>query len=86
MPGNSGTLSSRVARLEAQFHGFRADILNWRLEHLRYHTNEESRWGLVKLMRDHPFRTLVAGMAAGSLLMAGLTGGQLWSLVAGWVR
>ncbi len=86
MPGNSGTLSSRVARLEAQFHGFRADILNWRLEHLRYHTNEESHWGLVKLMREHPFRTLVAGMAAGSLLMAGLTGGQLWSLVAGWVR
>ncbi len=86
MPGNSGTLSSRVARLEAQFHGFRADMANWRLEHLRYHANEESNWGLVKLLREHPFRTLVAGMAAGSLLMAGLSGSQFWSFVAGWIR
>ncbi len=86
MPRISGAPATRLARLEAQFHSFRADMLRWRLEHLRYYDSDEANWGLVKLMREHPFRTLAAGVAVGTLAMAGLGGGQLWSLVEGWLK
>ncbi len=86
MPRSSGAPATRLARLEMQFHSFRADMLHWRLEHLRYHGSDEAKWGLVKLMREHPFRTLAAGVAFGAFVKAGLGGGQLWSLVEGWLK
>lgn len=68
MPPRSGSLETRVARLEARFHAFRAEVLAWQLEHARHHARNEPRWGLVALMREHPFRTLAVGLAAGLVL------------------
>ena len=86
MPRSAGNQTTRLARLEAQFHAFRADMLHWRLQHMRYHGSDEVKWGLVKLMREHPFHTLAAGVAFGTLAVAGMGGGQLWSLVEGWLK
>lgn len=86
MPGAAGGLEARLARLEARFHAFRADVLRWQLEHTRHHAANETRWGLVALMREHPFRTLAAGVAAGALLAAGLGSQRWWSLLEGWLR
>jgi hypothetical protein len=70
MPARISSPEARVARLEARFHAFRAEVLAWQLEHARHHTANESHWGLVALMREHPFRTLTLGLAAGLCLAA----------------
>ena len=81
MSARSGSPEARVARLEARFHAFRAEVLAWQLEHARHHVENEARWGLVTLMREHPFRTLAAGLAIG-LILAALPGeGPLTALV-----
>lgn len=77
---------ARLARLEARFHAFRAEVLKWQLEHTRHHQANEGRWGLVALMREHPFRTLALGAALGALLAVGLGGGKWWELLLGWLR
>ena len=46
------------------------EVLAWQLEHARHHEHNEERWGLVALMREHPFRTLVTGLAIGVTLAA----------------
>ena len=82
----SGSLGTRLASLEARFHGFRAEMLQWRLEHLAYHMAGESRWGLVKLMSDHPFRTLAAGLALGLALWAVAGSDKALQLLSGWLQ
>jgi len=75
----------RIALLEARFHAFRADVLKWQLEHNRHHEVGEARWGLVALMRAHPFRTLAVGLAVGSLLVGGLNIDSWRALVQRWL-
>ncbi|UCD37047.1 MAG: hypothetical protein JSW54_09430 [Fidelibacterota bacterium] len=72
--------------MEARFHAFRAEVLKWQLEHARYHASHETRWGLVALMRAHPFRTLVVGAGLGVVLAAVLGGERFWHLLEGWLR
>jgi len=79
-------MQTRLARVEAHFHAFRAEVLRWQLEHVRHHAANEGSWGLVALMREHPFRTLAAGALGGALLAAGLGGERWWELLAGWLR
>ncbi|MFC1619836.1 hypothetical protein ACFL45_07810 [Candidatus Neomarinimicrobiota bacterium] len=81
MPARISSPEARVARLEARFHAFRAEVLAWQLEHARHHVRNEARWGLVALMREHPFRTLVMGLAIGLALAAGPGEGILAPLV-----
>lgn len=38
------------------------------VEHLEYHTKNEAKWGLVKIIRDHPFRAIFAGFSVGMTL------------------
>ena len=85
MPRSVGGVEVRLARIEARFHAFRAEVLRWQLEHLRHHAANEASWGLVALMREHPFRTLAAGVAVGALLAAGLGGERWWELLVGWL-
>jgi hypothetical protein len=81
MPARISSPEARVARLEARFHAFRAEVLAWQLEHTRHHVRNEARWGLVALMREHPFRTLAVGLAAGLVLAALSSEGMLTMLV-----
>ncbi len=41
------------------------------VEHLEYHKKNEARWGLVKILRDHPFRTIAIAFLIG-MVLAGL--------------
>ena len=82
----AGGTEARLAHLESRLHAFRAEVLKWQLEHTRYHTANETRWGLVALMRDHPFRTLAVGAALGALLAAGMGAQRWWSLLEAWLR
>ena len=91
MPGTPVSRSTRLALLEARFHAFRAEVLAWQLGHTRYHGANEGRWGLVSLMRAHPFRTLATGALAGALLWSSgpalsLGGQRWWDLVWAWLR
>lgn len=47
-------------------------ILEQLIDHLNYHKRNESKWGLVKQMRDHPFKTLFIGFWIGVLLARSL--------------
>jgi ElaB/YqjD/DUF883 family membrane-anchored ribosome-binding protein len=52
-------------------------LLKQLVNHLQYHTANESKWGLVKIMRDHPFKTMAMGIFTGfilSILISGITG------------
>ncbi|UCH11580.1 MAG: hypothetical protein JSU61_06735 [Fidelibacterota bacterium] len=86
MTVEAGGTEARLVRLEARLHAFRAEVLKWQLDHIRYHKTREYHWGLVALMEAHPFRTLAAGLAAGALLAAGLGGERFWRLLEGWLR
>ncbi len=86
MPRAAGGIEARLARLEVRLHAFRADVLKWQLEHTRHHAANEGRWGLVALMREHPFRTLAAGVVLGAAAVADLGGRQLWALLKGWLQ
>ncbi len=77
MPGTPASRHTRLAVLEARLQAFRAEVLKWQLSHLRYHGANESRWGLVGLMRAHPFRTLAVGAGVGAAIIGGLGGGGL---------
>lgn len=77
MPGTPVSRNTRLALLEARLQAFRAEVLKWQLSHLRYHGANESRWGIVGLMRAHPFRTLAVGAAVGAAVIGGLGGGGL---------
>ncbi len=48
------------------------EILEQLIAHLNYHKENEGKWGLVKQMRDHPFRTLLIGFWIGVLLAQSL--------------
>lgn len=89
MPGTPASRNTRLALLEARLQAFRAEVLKWQLSHLRYHGANESRWGLVGLMRAHPFRTLAVGAAGGAAIIGGLGGGglatELIRQLAGWL-
>ena len=80
-----GGVETRLIRLEARFQAFRAEVLKWQLEHVRYHREEESRWGLVTLMREHPFRTLAIGWLAG-MAVAALGGVPFQRWVVEWLK
>ncbi len=84
MPRAAGGTETQLARLEVRLHAFRAEVLRWQLEHARHHVANETRWGLVALMREHPFRTLGAGMVLGAALISGLGGPHWWELVKAW--
>jgi len=86
VPRAAGGVEARLARLEARFHAFRAEVLKWQLDHTRHHAANEARWGLVALMREHPFRTLAVGAVVGAMLAAGLGGQRWWELVTAWLR
>ncbi len=52
-------------------------LLKQLVKHLQYHKENESKWGLVKLMRDNPFKTMATGMFTGfmvSVVISGITG------------
>ena len=83
--GAAGT-EARLIRLEARLHAFRAEVLKWQLEHVRYHEAGESHWGLVAQMAAHPFRTLAVGAGLGALLAAGVGDERFWHLGEGWLR
>jgi hypothetical protein len=74
-----------LIRLEARFQAFRAEVLKWQLEHVRYHREQESHWGIVQLMREHPFRTLVIGLLAG-MAVAAVGSGPLEQWIMEWLR
>jgi len=38
------------------------------VDHLEYHNENEAKWGLVKIMRDNPFKVMLAGLMVGALL------------------
>ncbi len=76
-------MEARLARLEARFHALRAEVLLWQLSHSRHHEINETRWGLVALMRAHPFRTLAVGAVVGGLLAVVLGVELWWKLLAG---
>ncbi len=84
MPRAAGGIETRLARLELRLHAFRAEVLKWQLEHTRHHMANETRWGLVALMREHPFRTLAAGAVLGAALISDLGGQSWWELVKTW--
>jgi hypothetical protein len=84
VPRAAGSTETRLARLEARLHAFRAEVLKWQLEHTRHHAANETRWGLAALMREHPFRTLAAGVVLGAVLISGLEGPRWWELVKAW--
>lgn len=84
MPRAAGSTETRLAHLEVRLHAFRAEVLKWQLEHTRHHAANETRWGLVALMREHPFRTLAAGAVLGAALISGLGRQSWWELVKVW--
>ncbi|MFB0515820.1 MAG: hypothetical protein ACETWG_04340 [Candidatus Neomarinimicrobiota bacterium] len=87
MVGGAGPeAAGRLAGLEARFHAFRAEVLKWQLEHVRYHRVNECRWGLVALMREHPLRTLAAGMVVGAVLGGGAGLPRLIRCLVEWLR
>jgi ElaB/YqjD/DUF883 family membrane-anchored ribosome-binding protein len=52
-------------------------LLKQLVKHLQYHRDNENKWGLVKIMRDNPFKTMAAGIFTGfilSILISGITG------------
>ena len=51
MPRAAVGTEAQLARLEVRLHAFRAEVLKWQLEHARHHVANETRWGLVALMR-----------------------------------
>lgn len=44
------------------------DMFNQLVAHLEYHKKHETKWGLIKIMSNHPFRTILAGFAVGVFL------------------
>ena len=74
-------MEARLARLEACFHALRAEVLAWQLAHARHHAQNEARWGLVALMRTHPFRTLALGAVCGTGLGAAAGWERWWDLL-----
>ena len=67
MAGSRRPSDVRLAALELRFHRFRAEVLRWQLDHIRYHNSHEMYWGVVALMRKHPYRTLGLGIMLGLL-------------------
>ena len=53
------------------------------MEHIEYHHKEEANWGLVKRMKDHPFKTLLLGMLMGALLFKAFNLEKILSLIVG---
>ncbi len=73
-------LKREMTLLEKEIDRRLNELMRIMIEHLQYHTENEARWGLVKIMRDHPFRTIVAGMFLGMMLattLAQVTGMDL---------
>ena len=56
-----------------------SDLLGKMLEHQVYHKKNEARWGIIKMMRDHPFRTVFCGIGLG-IVMSVVMGPKLASL------
>ena len=80
--GRSG--ENRLASLEMRFQRFRAESLKWQLEHVKYHNSNEKYWGVVALMRKHPYRTLGLGIGLG--LVADFNdGGAILALLQQWL-
>jgi len=58
-------LRNKYAELERQIYELRIELQQKLLEHFEYHRENESKWGLVKIMREHPFKTLLIGILIG---------------------
>jgi len=54
-----------LERLEHEISEVQLILQDKLIEHLNYHTNNEAKWGIVKIMRDHPFKTLLTGIGIG---------------------
>lgn len=57
-------------------------LLKQLVNHRHYHRENENKWGLVKIMRDNPFKTMAAGIFFGlilSVVIAGITGKDILS-------
>lgn len=70
-------LKRDLAQLEKLLDKRLRQLLNKYVLHLKYHEENESKWGLVKIMRDHPFKTMAAGIFSGlmiSVAISGITG------------
>lgn len=74
----------RLASLEMRFHRFRAEVLRWQLDHVKYHNTHEVYWGVGALMRKHPYRTLGLGVGLG-LVTDFNAGGIVLDLLRQWL-
>lgn len=61
-------LHRQLDDLEKTINRTRVDLQEKLLNHLEYHKDNEAKWGLVKIMRDHPFKTLMTGIMIGLAL------------------
>ena len=55
-------------------------LLNKILDHQDYHKRNEHRWGLIRIMRNHPFKTILFGILMGISLSL-LFGPQIKDLI-----
>ncbi len=61
-------LQQEMTELEKRIDERIALLMEKLLEHFAYHKENESRWGVIKLMRDHPFKTMFAGVFIGIII------------------
>jgi len=64
----SFNLEQEIDELRHEINNIRVSLQEKLLNHLEYHQNNEAKWGIVKIMRDHPFKTFLAGITIGGLL------------------
>lgn len=77
---------NKYALLEKQILELRTDVQRKLLDHLEYHRENEAKWGLVKIMRDHPFKTLLIGIAIGISMLGLLNANDIITFLAGVIR
>lgn len=56
------------------------------IEHFNYHRDNEAKWGLVKIMRDHPFKTLLTGIMIGLALFGLVNADNIIAFIAAIMR
>lgn len=59
---------SDIKALQKQLERRQLALFKRLVQHLEYHKKYEARWGLVKIMRDHPFHTISMGITLGIIL------------------
>ena len=61
-------LLKALDELENRLRQRQDELFQYLIDHLQYHKENESKWGLVKIMRDHPFRTIAIGIILGIII------------------